>query len=395
MRKRLLAWLTAGLLWPAAALAQITPTYTFTSGTVISSAQVNANFALLANALNRTGGTMTGTLTSVTIVPTSTGTYDIGSSSVKYRNAYFSSTVTTDALSATSATLTTLTCTGCVTATALASTISYTGTLTFPNNNGWRVLDSDSSHALVFTTSSNLTATRTLTFVPGDANRTLTLGNDVSLTNAGDAGLLTQRPVSADGTFALVSDFAGTSVLGVITTLASRTVSVSSAAMGTGAVPGPVLAVGRNSSGSTAPGTVLLRAKDNTANFLWVDTSSDLRTATAAPEEDGTPSDTSGTVVGTQTSMASTKNILGRNTSTRQALDRILRTPVYTFTYRNGAYNGTVFQGITTDDSPEFGMDPDPATLQMRSFNPVSAFGYTVLAIQELQREIDELRRRR
>lgn len=53
----------AAVLWPAIASAQITPTYTFTSGTTISSSQVNANFALLQNALNRTGGAITGNIT--------------------------------------------------------------------------------------------------------------------------------------------------------------------------------------------------------------------------------------------------------------------------------------------------------------------------------------------
>lgn len=42
--------------------AQITPIYTFNQRTVAESAKVNANFALLANALNRTGGTITGNI---------------------------------------------------------------------------------------------------------------------------------------------------------------------------------------------------------------------------------------------------------------------------------------------------------------------------------------------
>lgn len=48
---------------PAVAAAQISATYTFSSGQVISSSQINTNFALLANALNRTGGTITGNIT--------------------------------------------------------------------------------------------------------------------------------------------------------------------------------------------------------------------------------------------------------------------------------------------------------------------------------------------
>lgn len=45
------------------AKAQLTAPYSFSSGSVISSSQINANFALLQNALNRTGGTITGNIT--------------------------------------------------------------------------------------------------------------------------------------------------------------------------------------------------------------------------------------------------------------------------------------------------------------------------------------------
>ena len=56
------ALIAVGLLAAVPASAQITPTYTFTDGTVISAAQVNTNFNLFSNALNRTGGTITGNI---------------------------------------------------------------------------------------------------------------------------------------------------------------------------------------------------------------------------------------------------------------------------------------------------------------------------------------------
>jgi hypothetical protein len=61
MKKLLMA--IAFLLLPVLANAQITPPYTFTAGTPILSSQVNANFAKFADALNRTGGTITGNIT--------------------------------------------------------------------------------------------------------------------------------------------------------------------------------------------------------------------------------------------------------------------------------------------------------------------------------------------
>lgn len=70
--------------------AQVSPTYTFTAGTTISPDEVNANFALLGNALNRTGGTMTGTLTARDITPASTATYDLGVTGTRFRDAWLS-----------------------------------------------------------------------------------------------------------------------------------------------------------------------------------------------------------------------------------------------------------------------------------------------------------------
>lgn len=86
--------------------AQITVPNTFTAGTTISSSAMNANFDTIeAEALNRTGGTMTGTLTTQAIAAASNNTYNIGSIGTRYANVYsvlgnFSGAVSTGALSA-------------------------------------------------------------------------------------------------------------------------------------------------------------------------------------------------------------------------------------------------------------------------------------------------------
>lgn len=51
---------------------------------------------------------------------------------------------------------------------------------TFINANGIQIRDTDASHTLGITLGSNLTANRTLTLNPGDANRAITLGGDIS-----------------------------------------------------------------------------------------------------------------------------------------------------------------------------------------------------------------------
>lgn len=89
--KRILASLLLLLTLATPASAQLgTVPHTFTTGDNLIS-DLNENFSTaFANALNRTGGTMTGTLTSQGLVPVSTASYDLGSSLVKYRDLFLS-----------------------------------------------------------------------------------------------------------------------------------------------------------------------------------------------------------------------------------------------------------------------------------------------------------------
>lgn len=96
--------------------AQISPTYFFVNGTVIDASQVNQNFNLLQNALNRTGGTMTGTLTAQVILPDGDNTRNLGSAGASWASAWFDGTVTVATLVPT-----TFTCTGCVGDTAIGA----------------------------------------------------------------------------------------------------------------------------------------------------------------------------------------------------------------------------------------------------------------------------------
>lgn len=152
--------------------------------------------------------------------------------------------------------------------------------------------------------------------------------------------------------------------------------------------PGPLLQVGLNTNGSYAAGTLGLTSIAAASYYLWADATGVVRIHTSPPTANGSVADTAGTVLGTQTSTRASKNILGDFTSNAAALQTMLNTPLYEFTYKSGAYNGQRFVGITTDDSPEFGMDLG------RSFNPVSAFGYTVAAVKALQAEVEDLRAR-
>ncbi len=93
--------LLVGLATPAYAQLGSVP-YTFSPGTTISSSQFNQMFSeIYSNALRRTGGIMTGSLTTVGVLPTADNVSDIGSAALSYNDAWFDGTVTVNTLTAT------------------------------------------------------------------------------------------------------------------------------------------------------------------------------------------------------------------------------------------------------------------------------------------------------
>lgn len=104
--------------------------FTFSPGTTIQSAQVNSNFSTLgSNTLNRTGDSMTGTLTTQAIAAGTDASYDIGTSGTKFRAAFFSGGLTAATLTLSGAItgLTNLTMSGALSG---ATTGSFSSTLT-------------------------------------------------------------------------------------------------------------------------------------------------------------------------------------------------------------------------------------------------------------------------
>lgn len=109
MLTRLLTLLSLLLIFAAPASAQLgSVPAVFSAGSVISSSAMNTNFSTVySNALNRTGGTMTGSLTTLGLLPTTDNASDIGSAALSYNDAWFDGTVTIATLAATSLTLAT------------------------------------------------------------------------------------------------------------------------------------------------------------------------------------------------------------------------------------------------------------------------------------------------
>lgn len=103
-----LAVLVAGLSVAVISGQGIVIPNTFVTRTAANPNEVNANFTALSNgALNRAGGTMTGTLNVHTILPTADTTYDLGDASHRVRHGYFD-TVEASTFTGTTATLTLL-----------------------------------------------------------------------------------------------------------------------------------------------------------------------------------------------------------------------------------------------------------------------------------------------
>jgi hypothetical protein len=169
-------------------------------------------------------------------------------------------------------------------------------------------------------------------------------------------------------------------------------INITAGAFGSG-VSGNSIAIGSNTTGNGAASCLITATRTNVGIAWWVDASSVVRIHSAVPTEGGgSTTDVAGIVVGTQTSSLDTKDLLGDDLAPAAALAAVLETPVHRFKYKNGAYCGSEFHGIIADYSPQFAMDPDEAHPFGRSFNPVSAFGYTVQAIKALQAQLAALR---
>lgn len=169
MMRRLLPFLF--LLMPSLAHAQLgSVQYVATPGALILSAEYNANLSYIhSNALNRTGGTMTGSLTTQAILAASNNTYDIGSSGTRFATIYGTTG------NFTTVSLTTLTCTGCVgTTQAAALDAGDTTTGTFADA---RL----SANVPLLNAANTFTNASGQTFGPNTGNAIITLGSHGSV----------------------------------------------------------------------------------------------------------------------------------------------------------------------------------------------------------------------
>jgi hypothetical protein len=142
--------------------------------------------------------------------------------------------------------------------------------------------DNTPSHYLRITNSANLTAARTLSIDVGNADRTITLTGNTSLsgTNTGDQTIELTGDVTGSGTGTFSTTLANTAVTPASYTLANVTVDskgrITAASSSTAASTNTASAlVARDASGNFAAGTATLSGLTVDTNTLHVDTAND------------------------------------------------------------------------------------------------------------------------
>lgn len=156
-----------------------------------------------------------------------------------------------------------------------------------------------------------------------------------------------------------------------------------------GASYGGRLIAGRNNNASTpAAGHVRLTNLSGGAYRIWPDASGILRIWTGDPTN---ANDTSGTVVGAQTSMAEAKLLADELTPIGEVLASIQQAAeqaVRRFSYRSGAFGGERFEGVVVDYAPRYGMDRDDEHPTGKSLNEITLLGDLLRAVAWLAERV-------
>lgn len=158
-----------------------------------------------------------------------------------------------------------------------------------------------------------------------------------------------------------------------------------------GTAGGGLILIGRNTNASTpAVGSLEYLDKSGTAWFVFPDDSGVMRIMDSAPIS---TTDTGGTVIGAQTSMAAAKYLYSELSPIDEVLRRIAdgADAVRTFVYKSGAYNREKFEGVVTDYAPAYGVDRDEEHPAGKSLNEIQIAGDLLRAVAWLSKRVAEL----
>jgi len=188
---------------------------------------------------------------------------------------------------------------------------------------------------------------------------------------------------------ALTLQLSGTNRILFSNTSAANQMSLS--AFDNGSSVGSRIIVNQNNNASTpAAGHIYLTNLGGTGYRIWPDTSGNLRIGTSDPTN---ANDTSGTVVGTQTSSLDAKDIAGDPLPAVDILAAVQAgaEAVRRFTYRSGTFNGEEFSGVVVDFAPRYGMDRDAEHPAGKSLNVITVIGDLLLAVANLAERVAAL----
>ena len=276
------------LLLPTTVFGQVnggSAPYTFSPNTTILSSEVNTNFGtIFSDALNRTGGTMTGTLNTRSILPVADNTYDLGSSSFRYRNVYVVGAIAAGGSGSFSDAVTITTVNN--PQFSFKYDNSNYGTL-YASGVGGLTFDAQGTNPsftfndpLFFASTINVTGATTLGGQLKIADGTVSTPS-FSFTNDPNTGLYWKSACP----FAFSID--ATDVFCAKLDNGKPVFDLLYGAWGTGTKTGSLLGIGNNTSGNGAAGVLTFYEKDWNNNseyrFVWVDTNHLMRIGSVHP----------------------------------------------------------------------------------------------------------------
>ena len=153
---------------------------------------------------------------------------------------------------------------------------------------------------------------------------------------------------------------------------------------------GPHITLERNTNASTpAAGFLYITNRGGTGYSIWPDASGNLRINGAATPTSA--NDTSGTVVGAQTSHAALKEDI-TPWDGAGALDAVMALPLHSYRFIADE-SERQYHGIVINDSDRGAwFSENDAANQTPALNERNLFGYLIAAIKEQQAQIDELK---
>lgn len=154
---------------------------------------------------------------------------------------------------------------------------------------------------------------------------------------------------------------------------------------------GPYISIDRNNNGATpAAGFVSMAMRSGTFSAIWTDNTGVVRVNTAAQPTNA--NDTSGTVVGAQTSYVALKEDISEYNDHQSALDAILACRLFNYRFKADESHRQYTGLVITDDDRGAWFSENDGDNQTPSLNERNLFGYLIASIQALQAQVNELR---